>query len=122
MKEQDWNKKIRQENYDWMSDDQWECFLMVCDLMGGHHHVLAKPKPCGRGIELNMIDGRWATYDFDFLTKLVVYAHNRIIRAEICGSGPGRIKLKLHKRHKREGRMYEKHPTIFEVAEQYGTA
>lgn len=38
--------------------------------------------------------------------------HYRMIRFEIAPSGPGMLKLFFHKRHKREGRMYERHPTL----------
>lgn len=97
---------------EWMSDDQWECAELVADLMHGFHHISGKFEEWGSGIEINTTHGRLATFDFDGLTRLVVLAHDRCIRAEIRPSGPGLIKIILHKRHIREGRQSEKHPTL----------
>ena len=97
---------------DWMTDDQWECANLYADLVGGFRHILGKVKSFGRGIEINTTTQRFATYDFDGLTRLVVLAHDRCIRAEFQPSGPGMLKVVLHKRHKRQGRMHERHPTL----------
>ncbi len=65
--------------------------------------------------------GRLATYDFDGLTRAVVMAHDRCIRFEVGPSGPGMVRLMVHKRHSRDGNMYERHPTLEEhVAEIRG--
>lgn len=103
------------QHYDWMTDDQWQCFLMLCDIYRGPHHVQGKVKPAGTGIELNTRLGSFATFDFNDLTRAVIMAHDRMIRFEIMPSGPGLLKLHLHKRHQREGRMFERHPTIEEA-------
>jgi len=98
---------------DWMSDDQWECTEMLADLVGGFHHVTGKIKPCGEGIESSGYNFNLATYDFDGLTRLVLLAHDRCIRAEIRPSGPGMLKLALSKRTRRQGgHMWERHPDI----------
>jgi len=98
---------------DWMTDDQWECYQMLADLFHGFHHVNGKLHDWGDGIKLNTSQvGSFATFDFDGLTRLVLLAHERMIRAEIVPSGPGMLGIVLHKRHSREGRMYEQHPTI----------
>ena len=99
---------------DWMSDDQWECAIFLADLFRGFHHVNGTIKPSGRGIEANVFNGNWAaTYDYDGLTRAVIMAHDRMIRFEISGrTGPNMLKLFLHKRHCREGKMHERHPTL----------
>jgi len=99
---------------DWMTDDQFECFQMLCEIMGGGNHLCGTVKPYSRGIELNTRNFNAATFDFDGLTKAVILAHDRCIRFEICPSGPGMVKLVLFKRQ-RDGRMYERHPTIEEA-------
>jgi len=116
MTEDDWNEKIRAEQYPWMTDDQFECFDMLCDLFGGAHHIQGKVKPCGAGIETNSRHCGFSTFDYNTLTKAVVFAHDRCIRFGIEPSGPGLLKLCLHKRHQRDGRMYERHPTLEEHA------
>jgi hypothetical protein len=98
-----------------MNEDQRECYDLLCDLVYGEHHITGLVKACGaRGIMINTPSNRWATYDFDGLTRLVVMAHDRCIRAEICPGGPGRVGIHLHKRKMREGQMHERHPTMEE--------
>lgn len=111
MTEDGWNKQIREKRYPWMTDEQFECFLMLCDIFGGAHHIYSEVKPYGQGIVVNERHFRASTFDFNGLTKAVVMAHDRCIRFEIEPSGPGMLKLVLHKR-KREGQMYERHPTM----------
>jgi hypothetical protein len=96
-----------------LNEAQDYCYRMLCYVVGGAHHVCAKIKPCStNGIEVNIRDGIWATFDSDYLTKLVVCAHEYCVRVEISSSGPGRIKLRLHKREGRKGRLWQRHPTI----------
>lgn len=111
------------KHYEWMNDDQWECFLMLCDLYRGPHHVRGKVKACGvNGIEINTRLGSFSTFDFNDLTRAVIMAHDRLIRFEIMPSGPGLLKLQFHRRHQREGMMHERHPTIEEaIVDQRGT-
>jgi hypothetical protein len=98
---------------DWMSDDQWECYLMLADLYYGFHHVTGKLHKWGTGIRLNTHQvGGFATFDFDKLTRAVVMAHDRKIRFGVYPSGPGMLGLELYKRHARTGLMRERHPTI----------
>lgn len=95
----------------WMSDDQWECALMLSDLYGGFHHMNCRiVREWGDGIAYSHY-GQLSTFDFSSLTHLVKMAHDRCIRATIGPSGPGMIRIILHKRHAREGRMDERHPT-----------
>lgn len=96
----------------WMSDDQWECAKMFADVVGGFHHVCGEFKEFGYGIKVHHYGGGFATFDYSRLTGLVVLAHDRMIRVEVIPSGPGRIGFGLWKRHSREGRMSERHPTI----------
>ena len=95
----------------WMSDDQYICYEMLAEACLGFHHIYNKVKPWGSGIETS-IYGSWATFDFGELTRLVVLAHDRMIRVEIGSSGPGMFRVILHKRHSRDGSMSQRHPTI----------
>jgi hypothetical protein len=98
----------------WMSDGQFECYQMLSDLFFGPHHITGTVKEYGSGIAVNVRNFRGATYDYDGLTRAVIMAHDRAIRFEIEPSGPGMLRLVLHKRQ-REGRMYERHPTLEEA-------
>lgn len=103
----------RENEYKWMTDDQFECLEMLSDLCGGMHHVGGTVKPCGRGILINLSYGfSAATVDFNGLTKAVLMAHQRCIRFEICPSGPRMLQLRFHKRHQRDGDLCLRHPTI----------
>lgn len=105
---------------DWMTDDQYECYEMLADLFLGHHHVTGKLHEWGTGIRLNTSQtGSMASFDFAGLTRAVIMAHDRMIRLSIEPSGPGMLGLVLHKRHKREGSMSERHPTIEEAIERF---
>lgn len=101
---------------EWMSDDQYACYEFLSQLFLGWHHIHGKLHEWGDGIKLNTSQtGSFATFDFDGLTRAVVMAHDRMIRLEISPSGPGMLGLICHKRHCREGRVYERHPTIEEA-------
>lgn len=109
------------EYYPWANDAQVECLVMHNDLMKGFHHSRGIMRPCGKnGIEINE---HWAhyfsTFDYDYLTKAVILAHDRMIRFEISPSGPGMLKFHYHKRYVREGRMDERHPTIETAIEDF---
>lgn len=101
----------------WMSDDQWECSILLADLFGGFHHSTArKIRAWGDGICYSHY-GELATFDFDHLTRLVRMAHDRCIRAAVGPSGPGMVRIMLFKRKGRSGSMWERHPTWEEVSE-----
>lgn len=37
-------KEYALKKYTWMSNDQFDCFVMLCDLFGGDHHVTGSVK------------------------------------------------------------------------------
>lgn len=106
--------KFWKNHFDWMTPDQWECFEFLCWLYRGAHHVQTnRIKACGNGIEINTdYCSSFATWDFSDLTRAVVYAHDKCIRFCISSSGPGMLKLFLHKRHSRDGSFSERHPLL----------
>jgi hypothetical protein len=94
-----------------MTDDQRACFDVLELVFYGAHHV-PKVQSYGKGIKVNVFSGKLATFDFDYLTRLVVLCHDACVRAEIVQGGPGNVGIVLHKRHVREGRMNERHPRM----------
>jgi hypothetical protein len=99
----------------WMTDNQWLCAEFLADLFHGFHHLHGILRECGpNGVEINSTSSanRFASFDFDYLTRAVFMAHARCIRFSIEPSGPGMLKLSAHQRHTRTGAMHERHPTI----------
>ena len=96
----------------WMTDDQWECAQMFADVVGGFHHISGTIKPHGKGIKVSDRAFGWSTFDFDRLTRLVILAHDRMIRVALAQSGPYRVGFELYKRHTRVGSMSVRHPTL----------
>lgn len=52
------------------------------------------------------------TFDYDHLTRLVVLCHDRLLRMEITGRAPNFLTLTFHQRKVREGRMFDRMPTM----------
>lgn len=100
---------------DKMTDDQRACHDVLCRVFYGEHHV-PTVRAFGRGIRVSVYSGQLATFDFDYLTRLVVISHDECVRAEIMQSGPGRVGVALFKRHAREGTMASRHPTLEQAA------
>ena len=114
----EWEKRNR-EHYPWMSDDQFNCYMLLCAVFRGSHHLDGEVKEYGRGISMTVYGGKLATFDYDYLTRMVVRAHDEMIRVEFDAGGPQRVKVILHKRHKRKGRIYERHPSIEEAIQTH---
>lgn len=101
-----------------MTADQRACFDLLCKVFHGEHHAPERIYAFGRGIKCHAESHRLSTFDFDYLTRLVVLAHDACVRVEVVSSGPGRIGLVLHKRAGRTGSSYERHPTMEEAIER----
>lgn len=101
-----------------MTEAQRACFDLLCDVFHGEHHAPERIYTFGRGIKCNAESHRLSTFDFDYLTRLVVLAHDACVRVEIVSSGPGRIGLVLHKRAGRTGSSHDRHPTMEEAIER----
>lgn len=95
-----------------MTADQLDCYRLLCDLVGGEHHVEGPIRKFGSGIKAAVPLRQLSTFDHDQLTRLVVMAHDRCIRAAFAPAQVGRLALVLHRRHRREGLIHQRHPTI----------
>jgi len=108
--------------YPWSESETSDLGALVVDFLdrwyGGFHNI-------ARQINLHQIDwtnnhyiavryqGRnLATFDFGLLTKLVVLAHDAMIRIEINPMSRVSVELVFHERKKREGSAWERMPTI----------
>jgi hypothetical protein len=96
-----------------MNEKQQKCYRMLCDLVGGPHHITGKVKESSPWGIQTTISTDFASYDFAELTKLVVLAHDRGIRASLSPLNMQYMRLMLHVRQYRDGpTFYERHPTL----------
>lgn len=89
---------------------------MLADLANGFHHLFGRITGDGQPDQIRCIleaHNCLATYDFRDLTRLVVMAHDRCIRAEIQPARGNAIAVILTKRS-RDGNQSEWHPTLEE--------
>lgn len=101
-----------------MTEAQRACFDLLCVVFRGEHNAPDRIYACGSGIKCSAPIYGLATFDFDYLTRLVVLAHDHCIRVDISSSSPGRIGLMLHQRSGRSGEVSVRHPTIEEAIER----
>ena len=57
-----------------------------------------------------------STFDFDELTRLVILAHKKLMRAEISPASSKYLRIIVFKR-KHEGHFYERHPNTKDLIE-----
>lgn len=98
--------------YSWATAGQLECIKMFCDLVGGHHNIdgnfLDLPP---NGIAINQRRSM-ASFDNDWLSRLVFMAHDRCIRVELQAIGIGKLRVIMQKRAGRDGSTLERHPAL----------
>lgn len=61
-----------------------------------------------------MLYGYLSTFDSDILTRMVLLAHDRLLRLEFRGTGPGYIRLMITQRKSRDGSLFDRCPTMEE--------
>jgi hypothetical protein len=89
----------------------------------GKHHIPGRLKRLHRrGWAIASGDGHLSTFDSDFLTRLVVHAHDCAIRVEIQPCNMQRVRILAHKRS-RDGEpnypLATSHPTLEAAAEKF---
>ncbi len=111
------NYEEKYNRQEWMDDAQWECAEFLADLFYGFHHLHGKIHPVREGLYINCTNAsnHFATFDFNYLTRAVIMAHDRCIRFSIEPSGPRMLQLWATKRTCREGQVSERHPTLEEA-------
>ena len=77
----------------------------------GEHHIPSRIKEWGSGYVVEDYAGM-STFDYSGLTRFVVMCHDKCIRGEIRPSSPKSMKVIIHKRQGREGKISDRHPTI----------
>lgn len=116
----EWREQLRQSEYAWATDPQWDGICLILDWVQGAHHLTGKITACGygNGVEYNATV-ELSTFDFGRLTNLVFLAHDRCIRVEIQPNSSSRLKILCHKRKGRRGMFAERHPTIERALRQW---
>jgi len=104
--------------YSWATPGQSDCIDLFCDLVGGAHNLNGSfINLGGNGVCISQ-KRSFATYDDNWLTKLVFMAHDRCIRVELQAAGHGITRVILFKRG-RDGSLMERHPTLEQALEHY---
>jgi len=98
-----------------LSEDDAKAFFAT--FYRGEHHFPGKLKPYGLGWSMSHF-GSLSTFDTDDLTRLVLLAHEKCIRVQIEQGGPNRLRIAIWGR-KREGSMFERHPTIEQALDSF---
>lgn len=80
-------------------------------VFGGKHHIPGKLKKYGLGWAVCCARDL-ATWDQDYLTRLVFAAHDACIRLAIEGASPQYVRICIWKRKGREGSVYARHPAL----------
>ncbi len=74
-------------------------------VFGGEHHTTSVkwsgPDATPTGCKINVHQGGMATYDYNYLTRLVVACHDECVRAAITNGGPCRLTVRLSNRTRR---------------------
>jgi hypothetical protein len=94
--------------------------VAVADLLGdvflGIYHIDSKQLRAVDWSDAEYIEvpinASLCTVDFDHLTRLLVLAHDRMIRVDINGRARGWLLVKFHQRHSRTGQMSQRYPTL----------
>lgn len=106
-----------------LSDFQRDAVNLLCRAQGcGPYDFSSTFKNAdwsyGRGVRFVLEPLRFATFDFNGLTELVIGAHEKCIRVDIEAVNFRNIAIIMHPRS-REGGTMLRHPTIEEAIEIY---
>lgn len=95
--------------------------LILDELYDGLYHVseeLHRRKPEDfydvNRFAITVYNSPFSTYDFNYLTRFVVFCHDRCVRGSIESAARGLVWLVFHPRYNRDGSMYVRHPELEE--------
>lgn len=115
---------------DWMSDDDWECAEFLAEFYQGFNHIPGEFRAAGKSaVAMDVGHISLGTFDFNEMTRLVVLAHDKCMRFGVNGPHMEEREYEGHKyekammtivvsKRKREGSMFERHPTLDEAVAQ----
>lgn len=96
-----------------------EAIDFFSEFYGGEHHIPGYEVKANGPFcwTVNHNRGGLSTFDFNHLTRLVVMAHDKCIRVDLIPIRNGIMQISISNR-KREGSIWERHPTIEEAIEK----
>ena len=90
-----------------------EATAFFSELYYGEHHIPGyKVHEFGHGFCVKHSHGGLATFDSNYLTRLVLMAHDKCIRVDVSPISFCYLRIAIWKRQNRDGNWSEKHPTI----------
>ena len=97
--------------------DKAEWFINI--VFGGRHHCKKVEDKVNHVLVVPNSNHSFATFDGDKLTKIVMASHQLCLRAEVEANGMHGLRIMLHNRAAREGRLWERHPDIETMIEKF---
>ena len=88
------------------------------ELYYGEHHIPGPIRVWGWGWKVSHY-GELATFDYDQLTRLVLLAHDRCVRAAVMQGGPRGVAIGITARSRDTARMGTDHPPIEEAIAKF---
>lgn len=106
-------RDVKARLYPWMDDGQFECLRLACDVFCGYTELRknAQILQHRRAVEVVIHDQWLSTWSNNFLTMLVVFAHDRCIRVTIRPCYTDRLSIFLERKSRDES-GHEYHPEI----------
>ncbi len=97
-----------------------EAVKFFSDLFNGYHHLPSAVITFGNGFLIKAKDSL-STYDGNLLTRFVLKCHDECVRGEVRAKQAGVLKIIIWKRQGREGKMWDRHPTIETAIQEYNS-
>lgn len=69
-------------------------------------------------ISLVVTSGRFASFDFDYLTRMVIAAHKHCVRVEIEARNMQKLLVTFWPRDRARTNQFDRHPTLDDLAER----
>jgi len=86
---------------------------------GKHHIPNYKVHEFGYGFCVKHSGNGLATFDSNYLTRLVLMAHDKCIRVDVSPISFRYMRITIWKRQNRDGNFSERHPTIETAIQDY---
>jgi len=96
-----------------------EAVKFFAEFYGGEHHIPGDVRENDNGWWGVAHYGELASYDYNYLTRLVLLAHDRCIRVSVHGCNGDHVRISIWNRDPAEECIMSGHPTIEEALSKW---